>query len=87
MANPLMGLLGNSFQQNTNNPMARIMSNISLLKDFRQNPMGIISAVYNVPAANNMEEQLQILLNSGKISQNQVDQYFNMAQMLRGMSK
>lgn len=88
MANPLMGLLGGSHSsQNANNPVANVMSKMSLLKDFRQNPMGIISEVYGVPVGKSPQEQAQILLNSGKISQSQMDESINMARMLQNVMK
>lgn len=88
MANPLMGLLGgNQFPQSMNGSTTNLMSKLSLLKNFRQNPMGIISEVYGVPVGKSPQEQAQILLNSGKISQSQMDESINLARMLQNVMK
>lgn len=67
MNNPLMG-------GNNNNPMMMLMQ-------LKQNPLAFLQkAGYNIPSnLNNPQEIIQHLMNSGQISQQQVNQAQNQA--------
>ena len=52
---------------------------LSMLSQFKQNPMGMLSKKYNIPQnMNNPNEILQHLLNSGQVSQEQVNRVMKM---------
>lgn len=57
-----------------------IMQNVAQLK---QNPLGILSKRFNIPeeVGNNPNDILQHLLNSGQVSQTQVNQAMQMRNM------
>lgn len=60
------------------------MNFMQMLQQLRQNPMQMLAQRFNVPQnmnLNNPNEILQYLLNSGQISQNQVNQANAMRQM------
>lgn len=67
MSNPLMG---------NNNPMA-------MLAQLKQNPLALLQrAGFNVPSnMNNPQEIIQHLMNSGQISQDQVNKAQSQAKM------
>jgi len=51
------------------------MQIMSMLNQFKQNPLSILSQRFNLPQnMNNPQEILNHLLNSGQINQNQIDQ-------------
>ena len=59
--------------------MNNIMQVMQMYQQFRQNPMGILAQRYNIPA--NMQdpnEIIQHLLNTGQVSQAQVNQAMQM---------
>ena len=50
-----------------------------MLTQFKQNPMGMLSKKYNIPQnMNDPNEILQHLLNSGQVSQEQVNRVMKM---------
>lgn len=54
-----------------NNPMQMIQ----LAQQFRQNPIGLLRSRFNLPTQmNNPQEIVQYLLNSGQVTQEQVNQ-------------
>lgn len=67
------------------------MNNImSLLSQLQSNPMQILSQRFNLPSnLNNPQEIIQHLLNSGQISQDQVNQAMQMRNnpMFKGLFK
>lgn len=71
MANPLMGLLGGNQMIPGNNPIQLIQQ----FQQFKQNFKG------------DPRQQVQDLLNSGKMSQDQLDQCTSMARQLQGILK
>lgn len=76
MANPFFNALGGAAMGNLN-PM-------TMLAQLRQNPMALLQkAGFNVPAGlnlNNPQAIVQHLMNSGQITQDQVNQAQQMAQ-------
>ena len=60
------------------------MNFMQMLQQLRQNPMQMLTQIFNLPQnmnLNNPYEILQYLLDSGQISQNQVNQANAMRQM------
>lgn len=52
---------------------------MTMLNQFKQNPMAVLSRRYNIPQNMNDPNQiLQHLLNSGQVSQSQVDRIMQM---------
>ena len=52
---------------------------MTMLNQFKQNPMAVLSHRYNIPQNMNDPNQiLQHLLNSGQVSQSQVDRVMQM---------
>lgn len=52
---------------------------MTMLNQFKQNPMAVLSRRYNIPQNMNDPNQiLQHLLNSGQVSQSQVDRVMQM---------
>lgn len=52
---------------------------MTMLNQFKQNPMAVLSRRYNIPQNMNDPNQiLQHLLNSGQVSQSQVDRIMRM---------
>lgn len=70
MANQLFSMLGNS---KMSGPMGNMQNLISKLNQFRQSFQG------------NPKEQVQQLLNSGKMTQNQYNQLSQMATQIQNM--
>ena len=61
------------------------MQIMSMLTQFKQNPLSILSQRFNLPQnMNNPQEILNHLLNSGQINQNQIDQANQMKQQFFG---
>lgn len=59
--------------------MINPMQLMQMLPQFRQNPMGMLTRRYNIPQnLNNPQEIIQHLLNSGQISQEQVNNAMQM---------
>lgn len=55
--------------------MLNIMQLMSAYQQFKQNPMAMLSQKYNIPQnMSNPQDIIQHLLNSGQISQEQVNQ-------------
>lgn len=55
--------------------MLNIMQLMSAYQQFKQNPMAMLSQKYNIPQnMSNPQDIIQHLLNSGQISQDQVNQ-------------
>jgi len=53
--------------------------NIQMLNQFRQNPMAMLSQRFNIPAnMNDPNEIIQYLLNTGQVSQEQVNNAMQM---------
>ena len=53
--------------------------NIQMVNQFRQNPMAMLSQRYNIPAnLNDPNEIIQHLLNTGQVSQEQVNNAMQM---------
>lgn len=71
MANPLMGLLGSNPMPPGNNPIQLIQQFQQFKRNFKGDP----------------RQQVQDLLNSGKMSQEQLDQCTSMARNLQGILK
>ena len=64
------------------------MNIIQMYQQFRQNPMGMLSQRYNIPQnLNDPNEIIQHLLNTGQVSQFQVNQAMSMKDnpMFKGM--
>lgn len=56
-----------------------LMNNLAMINQFRNNPMALLSQRFNLPAnMNNPQEIVQHLLNTGQISQEQVNQAMEM---------
>lgn len=54
---------------------------MQMYQQFRQNPMAMLSQKYNIPQnLNDPNEIIQHLLNTGQVSQNQVNQAMQMRQ-------
>lgn len=52
---------------------------LSMIQQFKQNPMAMLSKKYNIPQdMNNPQDILQHLLNSHQVSQDQVDRVMRM---------
>lgn len=52
---------------------------LSMLNQFKQNPVAMLSQRYNIPQdMNNPDEILQHLLNSGQVTQEQVNRVMQM---------
>lgn len=59
--------------------MANLMQLAQMYSQFMQNPMGMLSRRYNIPQnVQNPQDIIQHLLNSGQISQEQVNQAMQM---------
>lgn len=59
--------------------MANLMQLAQMYSQFMQNPMGMLSRRYNIPQnVQNPQDIIQHLLNSGQISQAQVNQAMQM---------
>ena len=69
MANPLRGLLGGQNGGNSNNPFQLIQQFQQFKRNFKGDP----------------RQQVQDLLNSGKMTQEQLDQCTSMAQQLQNI--
>lgn len=64
------------------------MQIMSMLNQFRQNPMSMLAQKYNLPPnMNNPQDIINHLLNSGQINQNQVDQAKQMSKQFFGTTK
>lgn len=64
--------------------MGNLMQMSQMYSQFMQNPMGMLSRRYNIPQnLNNPQEIIQHLLNSGQISQEQVNNAMQMRNMFR----
>ena len=74
MSNPLFNIFGNSLAQNI----------MSMLPGMKQNPLGALrSAGFNVPdGQSNPQQIIQYLMQSGQVSQQQLDYAQKMAQTL-----
>ena len=58
-----------------------IMQIMQMYQQFRQNPMALLGRKYNIPAGvQNPQEIIQHLLNSGQITQEQVNNAMQMKQ-------
>lgn len=52
---------------------------LTMLNQFKQNPMAMLSRKYNIPQnLNNPDEVLQHLLNTGQVTQEQVNRVMQM---------
>lgn len=52
---------------------------LSMIQQFRQNPMGMLARRYNIPQnLNNPQDILQHLLNSNQVSQAQINRVMQM---------
>ena len=61
------------------------MQIMSMLSQFKKNPMSILSQRFNLPQnMNNPQDILNHLLNSGQINQNQIDQATQMKNQFFG---
>lgn len=59
--------------------MGNLMQLAQMYSQFRQNPMGMLTRRYNIPQnLNNPQDIIQHLLNSGQISQDQVNSAMQM---------
>lgn len=59
--------------------MANLMQLAQMYSQFRQNPMGMLAQRYNIPQnMSNPQEIIQHLLNSGQVSQEQVNRAMQM---------
>lgn len=68
------------------NPMANMMNLMGMFNQFRQNPIGAIMQMgYNVPQhlQNNPQGIVNYLRNSGQMSEQQFNQFSQMAQMFQ----
>lgn len=64
------------------------MNFMQMLQQLRQNPMQMLSQRFNVPQnIQNPQDIIQHLLNTGQISQNQVNQAMQMRQQMFGGPK
>lgn len=64
--------------------MGSLMQLSQIYSQFMQNPMSMLSRKYNIPQnLNNPQEIIQHLLNSGQISQDQVNNAMQMRNMFR----
>lgn len=64
--------------------MGGLMQLSQIYSQFMQNPMSMLSRKYNIPQSlNNPQEIIQHLLNSGQISQDQVNNAMQMRNMFR----
>ena len=64
------------------------MNFMQMLQQLRQNPMQMLSQRFNVPQnIQNPQDIIQHLLNTGQISQNQVNQAMQMRQQMYGGPK
>lgn len=68
-----------------NNPMQMMQ----MLNQFRQNPMQLLSKRFNLPAntSGNPQDIIQHLLNSGQVSQSQVNQAMQIRKQFFGTTK
>lgn len=69
MANPLSGSLGNQNGVKTNNAFGLIQKFQQFKKNFKGDP----------------KQQIQELLNSGKMTQEQLEEYMQMARQFQGL--
>lgn len=59
--------------------MMNLFNLMQMYQQFRQNPIQMLSRRFNIPQTmNNPQEIIQYLLNSGQITQNQVNQVMQM---------
>ena len=59
---------------------------MGLYNQFMQNPMAMLSKRFNIPAdINNPNDIIQHLLNTGQVSQAQVNRVMQMRNMFKGM--
>ena len=59
--------------------MGNLMQLAQMYSQFRQNPMGFLGRRYNIPKnLNDPQEIIQHLLNSGQVSQDQVNRAMQM---------
>jgi len=59
---------------------------MGLYNQFMQNPMAMLSKRFNIPAdINNPNDIIQHLLNTGQVSQAEVNQVMQMRNMFKGM--
>ncbi len=59
--------------------MINLFNLMQMYQQFRQNPIQMLSRRFNIPQTmNNPQEIIQYLLNSGQITQNQVNQVMQM---------
>lgn len=58
---------------------------MSVLQNFKQNPMQFLAKKYNIPQniANDPNAIIQHLMNTGQVSQNQYNQAMQMAQQFK----
>lgn len=71
--NPLFNLFGSNQMQMPNNPVGNAFNMMQQLNQFRQNFHG------------NPQQQIQQLINSGRISQEQYNNAYQMAQQIQQM--
>ena len=71
--NPLFNLFGGNQMQMSNNPVGNAFNMMQQLNQFRQNFHG------------NPQQQIQQLINSGRISQEQYNNAYKMAQQIQQM--
>lgn len=71
--NPLFNLFGGNQMQMPNNPVGNAFNMMQQLNQFRQNFHG------------NPQQQIQQLINSGRISQEQYNNAYQMAQQIQQM--
>lgn len=65
--------------------MNNMMNFMQMLQQLRQNPMQMLSQRFNVPQnIQNPQDIIQHLLNTGQISQDQVNQAMQMRQQMFG---
>lgn len=62
--------------------MGNLMQLEQMYSQFRQNPIGFLGRRYNIPQnLNNPQDIIQHLLNSGQVSQDQVNRAMQIMQM------
>ena len=62
---------------------------LTMIQQFRQNPMQLLAKRFNLPAnlSSNPQDIIQHLLNTNQISQNQVNQAMQMRKQFFGTTK
>ena len=65
--------------------MNGMMNMMKMFQQFKSNPMQMLSRRFNIPQdiANDPNEILQHLINTNQVSQNQIDQISQMANMFK----